>query len=104
MTKSSAVRSLVSETRLTADDLVMPLFVVDGEGDPQPIESMPGQSRLCLRDLVVKCEQLALRGIRAVALFPCLEPSFRDETGSEALNPDTIVSMIRIRVQGNIGY
>lgn len=88
--RSAAIRALVSETRLTADDLIMPLFVVDGEGDPQPIESMPGQSRFCLRDLVVKCEQLALRGIRAVAFFPCIESSLKDETGSEALNPDTL--------------
>ena len=100
--RSAAVRSLVSETRLTADDLVMPLFVVDGEGDPQPIESMPGQSRLCLQDLVVKCEQLALRGIRAVALFPCLEPSLRDETGSEALNPDTLVLRAVRAVKQNV--
>ncbi len=80
----------------------MPLFVVDGEGDPQPIESMPGQSRLSLRGLVAECEQLALRGIRAVALFPCIEPSLRDETGSEALNPDTLVLRAVRAVKQNV--
>ena len=80
----------------------MPLFVVEGEGDPQPIESMPGQSRLSLRGLVAACEQLALRGIRAVALFPCIEPSLRDETGSEALNPDTLVLRAVRAVKQNV--
>ena len=89
--RSAAIRGLISEARVSVDDLIMPLFIVDGEGDPQPIESMPGQSRMCISRLLVECEQLALRGIRAVAFFPCIESSLKDESGSQALNPDALV-------------
>ncbi len=52
---------------------------------------MPGVSRLTLPGLVSECRELAALGIRAVALFPCLGPQCKDATGTEALNPDTLI-------------
>jgi len=69
----------------------MPLFVIDGDGDPQAIDSMPGQFRYPLRHLVTECEKLADLQIPAVALFPCIHPSLKDATGSNALSKDTLV-------------
>ena len=84
-------RSLVAETVLRAEDLIAPLFVVEGKGRPEPIASMPGVSRLTIADLVKECRELFKLGVPAVALFPKLDPKFKDERGTQALNPDTLV-------------
>ncbi len=82
---------MVRECSVAAQDLVQPLFVVDGDGAPDPIASMPGQARLCIRDLVAECRRAHGLGIRGVALFPKLDASLKDPSGSEALNPDTLI-------------
>jgi porphobilinogen synthase len=84
-------RALVAETILRADDLIAPLFVVDGKGRPDPIASMPGVFRLNLKDLVKECRELHRLGVPAVALFPKLDPKLKNPEGSEALNKDTLV-------------
>jgi porphobilinogen synthase len=84
-------RALVAETFLRAEDLIAPLFVVEGRARPDPIASMPGVFRLSIGDLVKECRELHRLGVPAVALFPKLEARFKDEQGSEALNPDTLV-------------
>ncbi len=87
----ASIRSLVEETRVGVNDLIMPLFVIDGQSPPQDIDSMPGQQRLNIDDLVAECEALAATGIPAVALFPALDPSLKDEEGSGALDENTLV-------------
>jgi porphobilinogen synthase len=84
-------RSLVAETVLRAQDLIAPLFVIDGKGRPEPIASMPGVFRLTIPDLVRECRELFKLGVPAVALFPKLNAKLKDEEGTEALNPDTLV-------------
>jgi len=84
-------RALVTETVLRVEDLIAPLFVVDGKGRPEPIASMPGVFRLNIADLVKECRELHKLGVPAVALFPKLDPKLKDEEGTEALNPDTLV-------------
>ncbi len=84
-------RALVEETQLRAADLIAPLFVVDGEPAPEEIGSMPGVFRLSIADLVKECRELHALGVPAVALFPKLDPKLKDETGTEALNPATLV-------------
>ncbi len=84
-------RALVAETVLSANDLIAPLFVVDGKGRPDPIASMPGVFRLNLKDLVKECRELHRLGVPAVALFPKLDPKLKNPEGSEALNKDTLV-------------
>jgi len=84
-------RRLVRETQVSADDLIWPIFVVEGEGVRQDIPSMPGVARLSL-DLAVEAAREAVDlGIPMLALFPYTDPSLRDETGSEATNPDNLV-------------
>ncbi len=84
-------RRLVRETALTTNDLIWPIFVVEGAGIRQPVSSMPGVERLSVDEAVkdaVKAESL---GIPVIALFPYTDPALRDPTGSEALNPDNLV-------------
>ncbi len=84
-------RRLVRENTLTADDLIWPIFVVDGERRRIPVASMPGVERLSIDESVREAERAATLGIPAIAVFPYTDPARRDELGSEALNPDNLV-------------
>ncbi|NNF03690.1 MAG: porphobilinogen synthase [Rhodothermales bacterium] len=86
--RSEAVRSLVRESRLHTDDLVMPLFVTAGEDVRDPIVSMPGQARLSVDRLVAEVRELQDLGIRGVALFPVIPDRQKDPAASGALDPD----------------
>jgi len=83
--QNAAIRSLVRETRVHADDLIQPLFVKDGNGGPEEIESMPGIERLNVKSLLKEASQLAGLGIRAVALFPTIDPALKDARGKYAV-------------------
>ena len=82
--RTDAMRRLVRETRLAADDLVQPLFVVEGRGIEQEIPSIPGICRFSPDRLSREVEETARLGIPAVLLFGI--PSAKDETGSAAYN------------------
>lgn len=84
-------RAMVEETMVRPADLIAPLFVVDGTPPPEEIGSMPGVFRLSIPDLVKECQEIFALGVPAVALFPKLDPKFKDETGTEALNRETLV-------------
>lgn len=90
--RSPALRRMVRETRLSADHLIAPLFVVEGEGVREPIASMPGQYRLSIDRLVAEGEALAALGIPAVALFPKIDDHLKTPTGEEGLNPHGLFS------------
>ncbi|HEU4430515.1 MAG TPA: porphobilinogen synthase [Myxococcota bacterium] len=79
---SEGLRRLVRETRLSRDDLVQPLFVVEGSGVREPISSMPGQHRFSVDQLVLECKELADLGVPAVILFGV--PEEKDARGSQA--------------------
>jgi porphobilinogen synthase len=84
-------RRLVRETTLTTDDLIWPIFLIEGEQERSPVEAMPGVERLSI-DLAVKAaEEAAALGLPAIALFPNTEPSLRDAEASEAVNPANLV-------------
>ncbi len=85
------VRRLVREATLTADDLIWPLFVRDGQNARQPVPSMPGVDRLSVDQIAREAERAAKLAIPCIALFPYTNPALRDEQGSEALNPDNLV-------------
>jgi len=89
--KSEWARRLVRENVLTTDDLIWPMFVVDGNNTRTPIASMPGVDRLTVDQVVRDAERAAKLDIPCIALFPYTEPALRDEEGSEALNPDNLV-------------
>ena len=82
---TAAIRDLVAETRLCAQDFIYPLFVHDLP-EPVPVESMPGVSRHSLSSLVNECQAAAGVGIRAVAIFPCLDKALKDPDGSAAFD------------------
>jgi porphobilinogen synthase len=83
-------RRLVSEHRLSVDDLIWPLFVHEGN-DRQPVPSMPGVERLSI-DLVVEAVGAAVElGIPAVAIFPATDPGKKSPDGDEAGNPHNLV-------------
>jgi porphobilinogen synthase len=84
-------RRMVREHTLTTDDLIWPLFVMDGNNARTPVASMPGVERLSVDQAVREAERAAKLTIPCIALFPYTDPSLRDETGSEALNPDNLV-------------
>jgi porphobilinogen synthase len=85
------VRRLVAENRLSAADLVQPLFVLEGEGAREPVPSMPGIERLSVDLLVGQVERCRELGIPAVALFPVTPPELKTEGGAEAWNEDNLV-------------
>jgi porphobilinogen synthase len=84
-------RRMVREHTLATDDLIWPLFVMDGNNARTPVPSMPGVERLSVDQAVREAERAAKLTIPCIALFPYTEPALRDETGSEALNPDNLV-------------
>ena len=85
---SAALRRLVRETRLAPDDLVLPLFVQEGENLRTPIASMPGHARLSIDQLVATAREAAALGIPGVALFPVLPDELKDPRGSASTKPD----------------
>jgi len=102
MRRTGALRALTTETVLRPENLIQPLFVIGGGGAAEPIESMPGQSRLTIPLLVEACRELAELGIRAVALFPNLDAGLKTDDGREALNPDTLVLRAIRAVKGAV--
>jgi len=89
--KAEWARRLVRENVLTTNDLIWPLFVVDGNNTRTPVTSMPGVERLTVDQAVRDAERAMKLDIPCIALFPYTEASLRDETGSEALNPNNLV-------------
>ncbi|MET1047044.1 MAG: porphobilinogen synthase [Hyphomicrobium sp.] len=89
--KSTWSRRLVAENALSTNDLIWPMFVVDGEAQRVPVASMPGVERLSV-DLIVEAAKDAERlGIPALALFPFTDPKKRSEDAHEAFSPDNLV-------------
>lgn len=84
-------RQLVAENRLSVDDLIWPVFVIEGENKREPVPSLPGVERVSINVLVSMTEDAANLGIPAVALFPCVDPELKSPDCSEALNPDNLV-------------
>jgi porphobilinogen synthase len=89
--RTAGLRALVAETVLRPEDLIAPLFVVEGRAAPEEIASMPGVFRFNVADLVKECRALHKLGVRAVALFPKLDPRLKDDEGTRALDPETLV-------------
>lgn len=91
MRRTASLRALACETEVLPKHLIQPVFVIEGEGAPEPIESMPGIFRLSIADLIKECRELVSLGISGVALFPKLDASLKSDDGREALNPETLV-------------
>jgi porphobilinogen synthase len=81
-------RRLMRETVVTPDDLIWPVFVLEGEGQVEAVESMPGVQRLSIDRLLERAEECLNLGIPAMALFPVTPVSAKSEDAREAYNPD----------------
>ncbi|QJR13247.1 porphobilinogen synthase [Usitatibacter palustris] len=84
-------RRLVRESRLSVDDLILPVFVLDGTKSVQPVASMPGVFRRSIDELLPLAEQAVKLGIPALAIFPVVEASLKSPNGDEAFNPQGLV-------------
>jgi porphobilinogen synthase len=92
MRKADWSRRLVQENRLTVDDLIWPIFVIDGDDRVEEIAAMPGVYRMTVDRAVREAERAARLGIPAIATFPNIELSRRDLTGSHILDPDNVIN------------
>jgi porphobilinogen synthase len=92
MRKADWSRRLVRENHLTTDDLIWPLFLVEGKDRREPIEAMPGVFRLSVDVAVREAERAAKLGIPAIATFPNIDMALRDQTGSAILDPDNLIN------------
>lgn len=87
-------RRLMRENVVTANDLILPVFVMEGENRVEPIPTMPGVNRLSLDKLLELCGECVDLGIPMVALFPHVEDSLKTADGREAANPDGLIPRV----------
>ncbi|MXZ43621.1 MAG: porphobilinogen synthase [Gammaproteobacteria bacterium] len=85
------IRQLVRENELTVKDLIYPIFVIEGTNKREAIASMPGIERMTLDELERELEDLVNLRVPAIALFPRVDVSLKDSTGSEAINLDGLI-------------
>ena len=88
MRRDDFSRRLMRESSLSVDDLIYPMFILEGDGQRQSVESMPGVERLSIDELLHEAAELTELGILAVALFPVTPVEKKSEDASEAYNPD----------------
>ena len=81
-------RRLTSETSLSANDFILPIFVIEGTGQSEAVASMPGVNRLSIDLLVAEAQEIAALGIPAIALFPVVDQDKKSNLAEEAYNPE----------------
>jgi len=84
-------RRLMAENTLTANDLIWPIFIMDGKRHREPVDSMPGVMRMSVDEAAAAAMEARDLGIPVVALFPYTDPARRSDDGAEALNPENLV-------------
>ena len=84
-------RRMLAEHRLSVDDLIWPLFVIEGEDKAEPVASMPGVSRHSIDRLVTQAREAEALGIPAIAVFPSIDPALKDNDGTLAGVGDNLV-------------
>jgi porphobilinogen synthase len=94
MRRDAFSRNMMRENTLTADDLIYPVFVMDGKNQRQAVGSMPGVERLSLDLLLPVAEDCVRLGIPVMALFPVVDNSLKNPTGDEAWNPKGLVPRV----------
>jgi len=88
MRKDDFSRRLMRENRLSCDDLIYPMFVIEGDNQRESVESMPGVDRVSIDLLIEEAKQCQQLGIPAIALFPVVAQDRKSEGAEEAYNPD----------------
>lgn len=95
-------RRMMRENRLTADDLIYPLFVLEGNNRQEAVESMPGVRRLSIDLLLEEIASAAELGVPAVALFPVVDTEAKSEDAREAYNPDGLAQRAIRAIKENV--
>ncbi|WP_455221453.1 porphobilinogen synthase [Kaarinaea lacus] len=88
MRRDDFSRRLMRESHLSADDLIYPLFVIEGKGQREKVNSMPGIERVTIDELLKEAEQLVQLGVPAIALFPVVGEEKKSEDAREAYNQE----------------
>jgi porphobilinogen synthase len=96
------MRALARESWLTAGNLVLPLFLQEGEGKRTPIAAMPGQARLSVDQAVLLAREAFALGIPAVELFPALSDDLKDPRGRESVNPSGLMQRAIRALKGEL--
>ena len=96
------LRRMVRENRLSVDDLIWPVFVIEGEAERQPIASMPDVHRLTIDLLIEEVKRARDLGIPAIALFPYVEPSLKTPNAAEAFNAENLICRAIRAVKKNV--
>ncbi|MCL4800699.1 MAG: porphobilinogen synthase [Burkholderiales bacterium] len=91
MRRDDFTRRMMRERRLTTDDFIYPVFIVEGRESVQAVPSMPGVSRYSVDKLMGVAEQTLKLGVPTMALFPLIEPALKTADGREATNPDGLI-------------
>jgi porphobilinogen synthase len=99
MRRDEFSRRMMRERRLTTDDLIYPVFVIEGSNEEQPVPSMPGVSRYTLDKLLGVAEQTLKLGVPTMALFPLIEPSLKTLDGKEATNVNGLIPRVVTRLK-----
>ena len=94
MRRDEFSRRLIRETHLSANDLIYPVFVLEGKKREEKVASMPGITRQSLDILMHQAEKCLQLGIPALAIFPVIEPSLKNLTATEAINPKGLVPRV----------
>ena len=89
--RDASARALVRESRLSPEDLILPVFLLDGSNQVQDVASMPGVQRMSVDRLLKVAEECLQLGVPVMALFPVIDPALKTPDGSEALNPEGLV-------------
>ena len=92
--RDSFTRNMVREHNLGTADLILPVFVLDGQHQVQDVASMPGVQRLSLDKLLPVAEECVKLGVPVMALFPVIDPQLKSPDGREATNPDGLVPRV----------
>jgi len=89
--RDAFTRALVRESRLAPEDLILPVFVLDGQNQEQDVASMPRVKRRSIDRLYAVAEECLALGVPVLALFPVIEPALKTSDGREAVNPEGLV-------------
>ena len=89
--RDAFTRALVRESRLAPEDFILPVFVLDGQGQEQDVASMPGVKRRSIDGLFAVAEDCLKLGVPVMALFPVIDASKKTPDGREAMNPEGLV-------------
>jgi len=100
--RTPALRRMLRENHLTVDDLIYPMFVMEGENQKVEIASMPGCYRYALDLLIAEIAECWNLGIGAIALFPVISETQKDDTGTESYNPEGLVQQTVKAIKQNI--